>query len=416
MTTMGRARTMVGATSLVMLAVLMAPAAALADGTVPVFDDLPAAVTAVQVTCDADGRPQGDPAEVASAPDPSPTPYLHSGSRLLHADLGHLPGLRLTAASLGDLATFGLAAYEAGSARAVVDATTGDGTWTLRAQPHLTQTNPWHVLETAGATWTWSRTGGTTDLGSGTLTDFVAAHGDGAATAYLWLGSCAPAVVAAPVHVDALRLGPAEAVTTYDFESVQVTLGGTTGDHVPGSRVYAAGCFLWTGTPSRHEGVPGETVVFEARAFAEPGFTPVGTAVTGDAGYASVVDRPLVNTWYRCRYDGNDGVAGQPYPAAGPAGPLLWRVPTRLSLEARRVHRGRALLAAGHATPTHPGATVTLHGRRSGRTVVLGRSRVLSNGSYAVQAPARPGRWRVWVTVPRTSGNDPGTSVTRTVG
>ena len=413
MTSIGRTR--VGTTALAVLAGLLAPTAAHADDTVPVFDDLPAAVAAVQVPCDAEGAPLGDPAEAPSEPDTSPTPHLNAGSRLLLADAGHLPGLRVTAGSLDDLATFGLAAYETGSGRAVVEAVTGSGAWTLRTQPYLTQVHPWRVLETAGATWAWSRTDGTPDPGSGTLADFAAAHGDGASTAYLWLGSCAPGSTTTPVHVDALRVGPEGDATTYDFEAAHVTLGGTTGGHVPGTRVYAAGCFLWTGTPSGQEGVPGETLVFEARRYGDPAFAPVGTAVTGASGYASVVDRPLVNTSYRCRYDGNDGSAGQPYPAAGTARPLLCRVPVRLSVEARRAHHGRDLLATGRATPAHPGATVTLHGRHGGHTAVLGRSRVRRNGSYRVQAAAR-GRWRVWVTLPRTPGNDPGRSVTRTVG
>lgn len=72
------------------------------------------------------------------------------------------------------------------------------------------------------------------------------------------------------------------------------------------------------------------------------------------------------------------------------------------------------LRARGTVFPAKPGATVTLWRTTASSTTKVGSATVQANGSYAINRTVTKGTWRVHVTVPASTGNLAGKSVTRT--
>jgi hypothetical protein len=399
-------------------------AAPASESTVALWDGaLPDGVTTVQAACDGDQRIVGEPESLPATLEATPwTPSgaahpsdLHRRALSMTADPGAVPGYEVARDSVLDVLTAGITIYELGEPqgglRVDLDVATSDGPWHLSANgytPSSGHTPDWTRYDTRSADYTW--TSGD-ETASGTLDEFITAHGDGATIAHLWLADCpvSAGTAVGTVTSDGLRLG-GDAVTTYDLEASpsEFFVGGP--EYVPGSRQRTLRCYLIWSFP---DGVVGADLAIEARPHGTHSFRQVGVATTRDDGGAVFHLRPRVTTDYRCRSEGGTTLSGQPYPAATSPVQRIG-ITTHLSVHARRIHHGKRVLVTGAADPRNPGTKVALHVRRiqweAGRSRVVAHGRLSKRGGYRLTAPLPGGTWEVFVSVASARDNVAGSS------
>jgi hypothetical protein len=229
----------------------------------------------------------------------------------------------------------------------------------------------------------------------------------------------AVAVTLGALLVALLSGGPANGVSAAQTASDGLRLDMLGSSSAPGKRLQAVYCGL-NSQPDPFEGlvpVVGEPIVLESRHHGDGPFTKLAVARTSEYGQAVFHDRPRTLTDYRCRYAGNDGTTGRPYPPLVSA-IYAMKVQTLVTVRARRTGQGSRVLVTGTADPRHPGTRVTLLVKGvawDAESRVLDRGRLSRRGTYELSAPLAPGPWLVYVRVAKAPGNATATSASRYV-
>lgn len=155
----------------------------------------------------------------------------------------------------------------------------------------------WQYVDTAAATYTWTRYDAATgtvleDAGAASIADFTTTHGDGPGYLLAGFGCDGEAF-----SVDALRFGSPGTVTTYDLEGIAVstTMAASRGTLPAAGEVTLTGSTLDAGV------VPiGSALVLQARPAGQRIFRPTGPALhSGPDGTVTAVVAPSVTTDYR---------------------------------------------------------------------------------------------------------------------
>ena len=168
--------------------------------------------------------------------------------------------------------------------------------WAGRADLTAT-TDGWQQIDATAASYDWSRLEAATGAvrehaGTATIDDFAAAHGDGPGYLMSGLGCDGRAF-----DVDALRVGPPGAVTTYDLEGWSVSTSITAShDKISfGDPVTLAAASV---DPAGE--AMGSALVLEARPQGAADFSPVtGPVLAGPDGLVTTTVSPEVTTDYR---------------------------------------------------------------------------------------------------------------------
>ena len=168
--------------------------------------------------------------------------------------------------------------------------------WAGRAA--LSVGSSWQYVDTTAATYEWKLVEASTgevveDAGMSTIADFTAANGDGPGYLLAGLGCDGK-----EFSIDALRVGSAGAVTTFDLEGIKVST--TMQPDAPKVR-YRGDPIALTGLAVDATGAPvGAPMALEARPAGATKFRPIGDPITADTdGHVRTTVEPERTTTYR---------------------------------------------------------------------------------------------------------------------
>jgi hypothetical protein len=262
----------------------------------------------------------------------------------------------------------------------------------------------WRTVDATGLTYSWTRWDNARQqvverAGPATVPAFMAAHGGDGPGFYTIGFGCD----GTPFHMDALRIGSAGDVTTYDLEGLTTTttMGGVSSRSiVAGQQVTLTGA-LRDGAGAR---MSEATVILEARQFGDGDFRTVDV-VPADAADPTYVAEPTTRTTYRWRF------AGRPLAEASISQPVTVEVASALTAAQQFTPGGDTLRIRGVASPARPGAPVTLWRVTAQGPERIGIERVARDGGYLFvldRATTKPGRYAL--TIPAGAGNLAGQS------
>ncbi|HET7691359.1 MAG TPA: hypothetical protein VFK41_13325 [Nocardioidaceae bacterium] len=289
---------------------------------------------------------------------------------------------------------------------------TTDGTyWVGRAALGATDTG-WQDVEVIGLTYAWKKWDPGTqtyvvpDGGSATIATFLASNGpDGFANIIIGYGCNG-----AKTWYDGLRVGSAGNITTYDLdrEASVTSIARSAATITAGNGVTITG----GAHPEHSQTNYGQASLrLEAKGAGESDFTEIAQASTSVGGApASVVVKPTVTTQYRWRFDGALSIE----PSLSPVTTVQVRTAVTGVVADRTLKPGQALVVTGKTTPKKPGLAATLW-----RKTVTGRTKlttttIKADGTFRLAKRVKAkGVWKVFVTVPASSGNLAGTSAIR---
>ncbi len=328
-----------------------------------------------------------------------------AGERTIGYDLagGNALGSQFTVSSMARTTTASMAVHAADGASGVAyagyQAPADFGTreaWFGRAELDVAA-GRWQGVEATWLAYTWTKydmdTGEVLEAGppqAWSVRDFMAQHGGDGPGLYAIGFGCD----GRQFSMDALRVGPAGGVTTYDLEGLTTatTMAGrhaviTAGEQVDlrGSlRVLAGGTHIPHASLFLEQQVPGST-----------GWQRVDVV---DAADATVTVAPLERTLYRWRF------MARPLAEASRSLPFVVEV---VPVVTAGLVDG---LVVGHTTPAKPGTRVSLARQTAKGLVTVDRVAIDELGGFSFLAPAEPGRYVV--TLPPTPGNLSATSST----
>lgn len=266
----------------------------------------------------------------------------------------------------------------------------------------------WRTVDAPSRTYSWVKWDNTTQqvvasADPATVPAFMAAHGGDGPGFYTIGFGCD----GTPFHMDALRIGSAGDVTTYDLEGLTTTTtmgGGSTQSIVAGEQVTLTGT-LRDGSGGR---LPEATVILEAQQFGDGDFRTV-EVVPADGTDPSYVVAPTTRTTYRWRF------AGRPLAEPSVSRPFRVEVATALTAAQQFVPGPESgpdtVRITGVAEPARPGAPVTLWRVAAAGPERIDVRRVDPDGGYLFElesGPTTPGRYVV--TIPAGAGNLAGLS------
>jgi hypothetical protein len=422
-----RSRHLLGAPLLAMLAMLIVVTAAVPGSASPVTTStLPASLAAVSTAC-----PGGGPAgSVAIADGPSdPVPPFGIGSlHLVQGDVHDVVGVgrsfdqlsRFDSVffSLYDPDNYGTTPSDA-STWLDIRVTTADATY------HLLQVldygySGWRARKyTASDSYTVVKEddGGWVPRGTQTVAAFLAQYGDGAGAVQVVRAPCyagylagnpagwqPPAGLGDTTYLDWVRINFAgEDEPYYNFEEHVVHASMST----PRLEITAGESItLGTGLTRDSAPYPGQKVELWKR---QQGSQPVqvGTATTNARGRAAIKVHPTRETRYEWRYP--------PARVTSPTLRLAVATKVTLSIDDNTLRAGDKLVARGAISPIGR-VVVTLWRQTDSGDVFVTREGLAGGGKFVIQKALKDkGTYRLFATVPATSDNAAGRSVTRKV-
>ncbi|MCW2768260.1 MAG: hypothetical protein JWO11_4219 [Nocardioides sp.] len=262
----------------------------------------------------------------------------------------------------------------------------------------------WRTVNAPGLTYTWVRWDNATQkvvetADAATVPAFMAAHGGDGPGFYTIGFGCD----GTPFHMDALRIGTAGDVTTYDLEGLATTTtmgAGTARSIVAGQQVTLTGA-VRDGAGAR---VPEATVILEARQFGEGDFRTV-EVVPADATDPSYVAEPTTRTTYRWRF------VDRPVAGASVSQPVTVEVAPAVTAAQQFAPGTDRARVVGTATPARPGAPVTLWRVTPKGPERVAVARASEDGGYVFEFEADAAAEKPYVvTIPAGAGNLAGLS------
>jgi hypothetical protein len=267
----------------------------------------------------------------------------------------------------------------------------------------------WSVDDAIAHTYAWySVTDGNppVPIGGASLQDFVTAH---PTSTNLTVGIRQPSDGA--VLVDTVRVSTGDPGTTYDFEAPSSTTS-----MVPSSTTITAGHSVTLRTVVREGSAPvtGEHVELWTRPAGASSWSKLTTLTTNSSGAAAATRTLQHTSAFQWRYAGTTSRE----PSVSPTATIGVRTRVALHLADTTLEPGAVLKALGTTNPTKPGTTVTLWRAKASGPVKLANATIASDGSFRLKHKVTRGTWKVYATVPATSGNLGGRSpvVRATVG
>jgi hypothetical protein len=309
----------------------------------------------------------------------------------------------------GSLSGFAVAAYEAPDStdhyylgHSTTISFTGTG-WTTVGGPSSTS-----------YTYTWDDISGGTVTpisGTSTLAAFSAAHGgDATATGGGAQVGFALGCGGQEYLLDDLQVGPTGSVTTYDFEGylVGALIHASRTSTTPGGAVVVSGDL--DPTKSTVAEVP---FVLEAKPYGAAAYTQVGTSTYTSSPLVepTLTVHPTTTTAYRwviASSRSSDGATSVP---------VTVRVATAVTITApAKAEKGKKFTVQSTTTPVKKGTAAVLQVRKGSTWAALKRGKTDARGHATFKVSSKKkGQLVLRVVVAAATGNDAGTSATRTV-
>ena len=339
------------------------------------------------------------------------TPPQGSGSlRFTRQDNGLISGLAFVSGrDLSDLAATLHGSFRSdftGEAMAAL-IRFGSPTWKGFATAPLAA-DTWTPVDFTTVDFDWSSDGGGSM--TGTISEFITAHGAGSVGGIIGGGHCAESP-AGKVFLDDIGIGAGTNTQIIDFEPLIATtlaISSSKPTITSGGSVT-----LRTTLKGAGSAIQDGAVQLFHKPFGAASYTMVGQAMTNANGVASLVTKPTKNDSYQWRYGGDT----QNYAAAqSPTLAVGVRARVSLSLADSTLRPGQTLICTGLVSPAKVGYVATLWRKTAtGKVKLASTTLIRADGTYRITKVLNSrGTYNVFVTVPAAKGNLAGTSPVRT--
>jgi hypothetical protein len=271
-----------------------------------------------------------------------------------------------------------------------------------------TTANTWTSVDFTTLDFDWSDGNGGSM--TGTIAEFITAHGAGSVVGILG-GSQCETPTAGSVYLDNVRIGAGSDTQIFDFEPLiptALTAVASKSVITNGDPVTLRTTMTGAGSP-----VAGGVVRLFHKPFGAASYTMLGQATTNANGVASLVAHPKKITSYQWRYDGDT----QTYAAGqSPIRAVGVRAKVTLSVADPTLVPGQKLIVTGLVSPAKTGFVATLWRKTAtGKVKLASTTMVRADGTYRIsKVLTNRGTYKVFVTVPAAKGNLAGTSPIRT--